>query len=142
MKRQLDDAVVISTDRNIEDIRVLIGKDRGQSDVYWEFGNKELANRHLLITGTSGQGKTYSIQTMLYELSKSNVSSVIFDYTEGFRPEQLEGNFVDKMGDHIHQRVCKFQKVPIIRSRGNMLNFQEINIPKKMLILPPDLQIS
>lgn len=50
--------------------RVLIGKDRYAHDVYWEFNNKALANRHLLITGTSGQGKTYSIQTMLYELEK------------------------------------------------------------------------
>lgn len=127
----VDDAVVISTDRNIEDIRVLIGKDRGQSDVYWEFGNKELANRHLLITGTSGQGKTYSIQTMLYELSKSNVSSVIFDYTEGFRPEQLEGNFVDKMGDHIHQRVCKFQKVPINPFKRQYVEFSGDKYPEK-----------
>ena len=46
-----------------------------------EFGNKALANRHLLITGTSGQGKTYSIQTMLYELARCDISSVIFDYT-------------------------------------------------------------
>ena len=52
----------------LESTRVLIGKDKRNEEVYWEFGNEKLANRHLLITGTSGQGKTYSIQTMLYEL--------------------------------------------------------------------------
>ena len=85
-----DKVETTSTELQVEDTRVLIGTDKSSEKVYWEFGNKQLANRHLLITGTSGQGKTYSIQTMLYELSKSNVSSVIFDYTEGFRLDQLE----------------------------------------------------
>lgn len=51
---------------SLETSRISIGKDRKGNEVFWEFGNTQLANRHLLITGTSGQGKTYSIQTMLY----------------------------------------------------------------------------
>ena len=108
----------------LEDVRVLIGKDKMSSNVYWEFGHRQLANRHLLITGTSGQGKTYGIQTMLYELSKSNVSSVIFDYTEGFRLNQLEKEFVDKMGDRIKQRVVKFENVPINPFKRQFLEFE------------------
>lgn len=83
------------------------------TDVYWEFGSPQMANRHLLITGTSGQGKTYSIQTMLYELAKGNVSSVVFDYTEGFRLDQLEPEFVDSMHNKINQHIVKIQGVPI-----------------------------
>ncbi|WP_373265497.1 ATP-binding protein [Hungatella hathewayi] len=98
---------------NLEDIRVLIGKNKVMSDVYWEFGSSQMANRHLLITGTSGQGKTYSIQTMLYELAKSNISSVIFDYTEGFRLDQLEPEFVESMNNKIDQHIVKVQGVPI-----------------------------
>lgn len=97
----------------LEEIRVLIGKDKIMSDVYWEFGNPQMANRHLLITGTSGQGKTYSIQTMLYELAKNNISSVIFDYTEGFRLDQLETEFVESMNHKINQHIVKIQGVPI-----------------------------
>ncbi len=98
---------------NLEDIRVLVGKNKMGEDIFWEFGNKELPNRHLLITGTSGQGKTYSIQTMLYELSKSSISSIIFDYTEGFRLDQLEKEFTSRMSNKIHQRIVKFDGVPI-----------------------------
>ncbi len=98
---------------NLDDIRVLIGKSKTLSDVYWEFGSRQMANRHLLITGTSGQGKTYSIQTMLYELAKSNISSVIFDYTEGFRLDQLETEFVESMNHKINQHIIKLQGVPI-----------------------------
>lgn len=98
---------------NLDDIRVLIGKNKIMSDVCWEFGSPQMANRHLLITGTSGQGKTYSIQTMLHELAKSNISSVIFDYTEGFRLDQLESEFVESMNHKINQHIVKIQGVPI-----------------------------
>ncbi len=101
------------SNESLENTRVLIGNSKTGEKVFWEFGNKDLPNRHLLITGTSGQGKTYSIQTMLYELSKSKVSSVIFDYTEGFRLDQLEKEFTTRMGDKITQHVVKFKGVPI-----------------------------
>ncbi|MEG0190191.1 MAG: DUF87 domain-containing protein [Lachnospiraceae bacterium] len=119
------------SDLKVEDARVLIGTDKTSEKVFWEFGHKQLANRHLLITGTSGQGKTYSIQTMLYELSKSNVSSVIFDYTEGFRLDQLEKEFVKKMGDHINQRVVKFENVPINPFKRQFLEFAGDKFPEK-----------
>lgn len=115
----------------LSDTRVLIGTDKLSDEVCWEFGHKQLANRHLLITGTSGQGKTYSIQTMLYELSKSNVSSVIFDYTEGFRLDQLESEFVRKMGDHINQRVVKFENVPINPFKRQFIEFAGTKYPEK-----------
>ena len=120
-----------NTTVDLDNTRVLIGTDKLSEKVCWEFGHKQLANRHLLITGTSGQGKTYSIQTMLYELSKSNVSSVIFDYTEGFRLDQLEKDFVNKMGNHINQRVCKFENVPINPFKRQFIEFGRKKFPEK-----------
>ena len=104
-----------AVDRNgsPEYARVLIGRDIMGAPIYWEFGNRNLANRHLLITGTSGQGKTYSIQTMLYELAKVNIRAVIFDYTEGFNKKQLEKPFVDAMNQKIKERFFYYEGVPI-----------------------------
>ena len=110
---------------------MLIGVDRNNNDVCWEFGHSQMANRHLLITGTSGQGKTYSIQTMLYELSKSNISSVIFDYTEGFRLDQLEGPFKELLGNRIRQRVVKFEKVPVNPFKRQFIEFAGTKFPEK-----------
>lgn len=111
------------------DIRVLIGTDKYNHQVFWEFGNKALANRHLLITGTSGQGKTYSIQTMLYELSKHNVSSVIFDYTEGFMLQQLEQPFKECLGNKINQHIVYSTGVPI-----NPFQRQQIELAGQIIL--------
>ena len=111
--------------------RVLIGKDRLSNQVFWEFGNPELSNRHMLITGTSGQGKTYSIQTMLYELSKSHISAIVFDYTEGFRLDQLEKSFVDRMGNRIKQHIVYHTGVPINPFKRQEIEVAGMNLPEK-----------
>ncbi|NWH04736.1 ATP-binding protein [Desulfobacter latus] len=63
--------------------------------IYWEFGHEQLNNRHFLIFGQSGAGKTYAIQSILYELSSLNQNSVILDYTNGFDANQLENEIVE-----------------------------------------------
>ena len=79
--------------------RLLIGQEltahggEGQS-VYWEFGHNQLPNRHLLVFGGSGNGKTYAIQALLLEMAKARQSSLVIDYTDGFLPRHLEGELL------------------------------------------------
>ncbi|MEZ9741726.1 DNA phosphorothioation-dependent restriction protein DptH [Vibrio splendidus] len=81
---------------SLENSRVLIGRSVSSlEDVYWEYGNKELANRHLIVFGRSGQGKTYCIQGLLLEMAKLQMNSMVVDYTNGFLPEQLEPEFIN-----------------------------------------------
>jgi len=81
---------VVVTARQIPD-RILLGKTvNGTKPVYWEFGHPELANRHMLIFGTSGMGKTYAIQCVLSELGCAGQNSLIIDYTDGFISSKLE----------------------------------------------------
>jgi DNA phosphorothioation-dependent restriction protein DptH len=83
---------------NIESCRVLIGQAiDNNKPIYWEYGNKNLANRHLIVFGRSGQGKTYCIQGLLMELAKHQLNSMVIDYTNGFLPEQLEPEFTNKV---------------------------------------------
>jgi len=96
------------------DIRLLIGEDVRTGDpVYWEYGHPNLENRHILITGSSGSGKTYFIQALLLELSRQNISSVVFDYTDGFTPQKLEPEFVQAVGDRINQFPIYNQPFPL-----------------------------
>lgn len=113
----------------LEQIRVLIGKDKGGREVCWEFGHPQLSNRHLLITGTSGQGKTYAIQTFLYELARQGISSVVFDYTDGFLPGKLEKPFEKGMGNKLEQHYAILGKLPI-----NPFKQQTISIPNTPIV--------
>ena len=71
--------------------RILLGSLlQGGRQVFWEFGHPELTNRHLLVFGSSGTGKTYTIQALLCELAKYGQNSLIVDYTNGFTNKQLE----------------------------------------------------
>lgn len=99
---------------DLRDVRVLIGKIQGSNkELYWEFGNKQLPNRHMLISGASGQGKTYLIQCLLLELANKNISSIIFDYTQGFTLDKLESEFVEKLDNRINEEVVFIDKVSV-----------------------------
>ena len=115
----LDDQVEIMTvehenDSNLSGVRLRLGEDiHTQTSFYWEFGHPELNNRHLLINGNSGCGKTYAIQTLLMEQAKQGISSVIFDYTAGFTATKLDPAFKTALGKKIQQRVVRAQKLPV-----------------------------
>ncbi len=71
--------------------RILLGiTAHGAKPVYWEFGHSGLANRHMLVFGTSGMGKTYAIQCLLSEMGRLGQNSLIIDYTDGFLPSKME----------------------------------------------------
>jgi len=75
--------------------RILLGVTvYGLRKVYWEFGHRELNNRHILIFGTSGVGKTYTIQCLLCELGQMGQNSLIVDYSSSFFDNQLEDEFI------------------------------------------------
>lgn len=103
-------------------VRVPIGTDKAGKMVYWEFGNPGLANRHLLITGSSGQGKTYAIQAFLYELVKQKISSVVFDYTDGFLEDKLEPRFSEALAGKLEQHVAILDHIPIDPFRRQTLS--------------------
>ena len=60
IKVKLPDRQVVSVAKVPE--RIFLGTSiTGNREIYWEFGHPQLANRHLLIFGASGMGKTYTI---------------------------------------------------------------------------------
>ena len=92
--------------------QILLGSGTaGGRDVYWEFGHSELPNRHLLILGASGTGKTYTIQAIICELAKHGINSLIVDYTSGFTNRQLEPVVLDKLNPKQH--IVRNEPLPI-----------------------------
>lgn len=116
----------INRHNDLSSIRFLLGEDlRTKEKFYWEFGNKELNNRHLLINGNSGCGKTYCIQSLLMEASLNHVSSVVFDYTGGFAPSKLEPIFKKALNDRIEQRFVRKDKIPVNPFKKQLIRMDE-----------------
>ena len=90
---------------------------------------RELNNRHLLINGNSGFGKTYCIQGLLMESAMQGISSVVFDYTSGFTNTKLDPAFKNALGDRIKQRFIRVDKIPV-----NPFIKQEISIDDEMFV--------
>ena len=98
----------------LENVRGLIGTAEGSThEIYWEFGAPEINNRHMLIEGASGYGKSYFIQRMLKELSNQGIPSIIVDYTNGFKKSKLEPEFKESVEYRIEQHKVMFEKFPL-----------------------------
>lgn len=111
--------------------RFLLGEDlRTREKYYWEFGHKNLNNRHLLINGNSGCGKTYCIQTLLLEMVRASMSGVVFDYTSGFTPDKLDPLFAAELGDRIQQRVVYIEKIPVNPFAKRLIKVGGFEVPE------------
>ena len=107
-------ALVIDATKGIESIpgRIFLGTAvKGNRRVYWEFGHSELNNRHILIFGSSGMGKTYTIQCLLCELGKVGQNSLIIDYTNGFSENHLEPGLIKLLNPSQH--IVRKEPLPI-----------------------------
>ena len=110
-----------------QNMNILIGETRQSGEnIYWNYANKDMSNRHLLITGKSGQGKTYAIQGLLLECSRAGIPAVIFDYTEGFNTKNLNDTFKQELGDKIKQKPIKYTKMPINPFERHKVDIHEI----------------
>lgn len=65
---------------------ILIGKEISSGyKIFWDPDpSSGIGNPHLMITGESGYGKTYTTQCLISELAQKNIPSVVFDYGQGF----------------------------------------------------------
>ncbi|MGO4937743.1 helicase HerA domain-containing protein [Fundicoccus sp. Sow4_H7] len=108
----------------LSDKRLLIGKVLGSNyEVFWEYGHKQLSNRHMLVTGKSGQGKTYFIQTLLYEFSKNDLNVLVVDYTDGFLPTQLDDALQRNLGEKLKHKIIYQELMPL-----NPFKIQKIDL--------------
>ena len=122
----------------LSEVRLLLGEDaRTGEKFYWEFGNKKLSNRHLLINGNSGSGKTYCIEALLMEAAMQGISAAVFDYTGGFTAKKLDPIFKERLGDRVKQRVVRIDKIPI-----NPFMRHEIEIDDDVLIPENEIDIA
>lgn len=99
--------------------KLLIGKNVANgAPVYWHYGHPGLSNRHMLLFGSSGSGKTYGIQCLLAEMAAQQLHSAIIDYTDGFLPNQVEKRFAEVAKPKNH--YVRIDKLPLSPFRRQM----------------------
>jgi len=108
--------------------RILLGSFTSNPDnkIYWEFGHPELTNRHILVLGSSGTGKTYTIQAIMSELAKSGQNSLVIDYTDGFTSEQLEPVVKKQLNPKQHVVAFKPMAINPFRQQKDTVEGTEI----------------
>ena len=76
---------------------ILLGEDaESRDEVYWNPDPAGgVANPHVLILGESGFGKTYTLCCLLAELARQGVTSIVFDYAQGFSPQSAPEAFLE-----------------------------------------------
>lgn len=122
------------TGRLSTNTRIYLGKRlTGNKKIYWEYGNPQLPNKHMLVTGKSGQGKTYFLQTIMWELSKNKVSSLVIDYTDSYLNNELDDDFKNKMGKKLKEVIVYQEKLPI-----NPFKIQKRFLPGLVLTETPE----
>ena len=109
--------------------QVYLGENQAGRPIYWEFGHPELPNRHLLIFGRSGTGKTYAIQAILCELAGQGQNSLIVDYTNGFESAQLEDETQPMLKPKQH--FVRIKPLPINPFRKQVTRIDEQDLPEK-----------
>lgn len=74
---------------------IILGTDVENGDeVFWNPDPASgSANPHVLILGESGTGKTYATSCLVAELAQQGISSIIFDYGQGFSTATLPEEF-------------------------------------------------
>lgn len=121
-----------SQKNSLEDARILLGNIKGSTQpLYWEYGHPKLPNRHLLISGKSGQGKTYFMQCLLYEMAKNNLDSLIVDYTDGFLENHLEPEFLNRLDNQVSTKFIFKDKLPINPFKKNEIDFGGFVMPEE-----------
>lgn len=81
-------------DENID--RILIGTDEKGRKIYWSIGHSELVNKHMIVNGSSGSGKSTAVNLIIRELFNKNHNIVYVDFSHSDTPEQLEKSGIDR----------------------------------------------
>lgn len=132
----MDSSIKKSSDtgRLSTNTRIYLGKRlTGNKKIYWEYGNPQLPNKYMLVTGKSGQGKTYFLQTIMWELSKNKVSSLVIDYTDSYLNNELDDDFKKEMGKKLKEVIVYQEKLPI-----NPFKIQKRFLPGLVLTETPE----
>ena len=121
----------------LEDIKIYLGDEMGtDKKIYWEFGNSKQGNRHMLIQGQSGSGKTYFTQKLIKGLSSQHIPCLIIDYSNSLGVNKIDDSLKNYLGENLKEYYVHFDKFPLnpfksypdIDERDGSIRYQNNNM--------------
>lgn len=67
-----------------------LGKDSDGQSIQWYFDDPNHANKHMLITGKSGSGKSFLLQELVLQASKQGIMTIVIHLQGDVRKDILE----------------------------------------------------
>ena len=108
---------------------VMLGKDVFNQGAYLPIGARAVPNFHIGITGDSGEGKSYATLSIIRNLSKNGISSIIIDTEGSFSTSTLEKKFSEAMGEKLDYITLFDHKFPV-----NLFARQNICVNDKIFL--------
>lgn len=113
--------------------RILIGTDEKERNVYWSIKHEELSNRHMLVNGISGAGKSTAVNLIVKELFSQNQNIVYVDFSRSDTPERLERNGFDR--DFQENNMTRINIDSVLENSGELETALDIMIQEKQILL-------
>jgi DNA phosphorothioation-dependent restriction protein DptH len=113
----------------LDEVRIRLGTAKNSNyKLHWEYGNSDLNNKHLLIQGKSGTGKTYLMQCLIQEMSCQKIPTLIIDYSNAFTLNELEEEFKESIGDNLENHFVYTDKFPLNPFRRQQIDLGGIMV--------------
>lgn len=113
--------------------RILIGTDEKGRSVYWSIGHDELGNKHMLVNGNPGMGKSTAVNLVIKELFDKKQNIVYVDFSRSATPERLEKSGIDKAFQD--KKICRVDIESVIENHLKLENALELMVEEKQILL-------
>ena len=113
--------------------RILLGKDEKDRNVYWSIQHEDLINRHMLVNGTSGSGKTTAVNQIVKELFRQGHHIVYLDFSHSCTPKQLASHGIEKTFQE--DNILRIQLESALENPEELTNALEIMQTENQILL-------
>ena len=106
-----------------KDLRVFIGTSKQYpKGIWWEpwLKAKPLNNSHVVILGSAGSGKTQALTSILYELHKQGIPSLILDFKDDYVSAETRGAIGAELHDATEGLPVNPLALPVDTHTGNI----------------------
>jgi len=113
--------------------RILLGKDEKDRNVYWSIQHEDLINRHMLVNGTSGSGKTTAVNQIVKELFRQGHHIVYLDFSHSCTPKQLASHGIEKIFQE--DNILRIQLESVLENSEELTSALEIMQTENQILL-------